>query len=123
MNANEGATTNTPTIACALVGRAFAERKDAIARELFAHADRVEDLPDGYGWRFPAADPWATRALEFILAERQCCPFFAFELALEPHDGAVWLRMRGGPEAKAFVVEELGEIVPPWLRAPATGRP
>lgn len=103
-------------IGCALVGREFAERKDAIARDLFAHADRVEELADGYGWRFPAADPWAARALEFVLAERQCCPFFAFELLLEPHDGALWLRMRGGAGVKAFVVEELGEILPPALR-------
>jgi hypothetical protein len=103
-------------IGCALVGRDFAERKEAIARDLFAHADGVEELADGYGWRFPAAEPWATRALEFVLSERRCCPFFAFELALEPHDGPLWLRMRGGPEAKAFVLEELGALLPPALR-------
>lgn len=117
MTANRIEEMAAPAIGCVLVGRAFAGRKEAIARDLFAHADGVEELADGYGWRFPAAEPWAARALEFILAERQCCPFFGFELAMEPHDGAVWLRMRGGPEAKAFVLEELDSILPAALRS------
>ncbi len=116
MTANPVETTHASAVGCALVGREFAERKQAIARDLFAHADRAEELPDGYGWRFPAAEPWAARALEFVLTERQCCPFFGFDLVLEPHDGAFWLRMRGGPDAKSFVLEELGEILPEGLR-------
>ncbi len=46
--------------------------------------------------------------MEFITAERECCPFFRFELIVEPDDGPVWLRLRGSDEVKAFVFGELG---------------
>ncbi len=89
----------------------MAARKEAIARDLFAHVDRVEELPDGFGFRFPAADPWAAKALEFIDVEKECCPFFTFELAFEPDGGPLWLRLRGSDEIKAFVRTDLKDIV------------
>ena len=110
--------TDEPCLACALLGREFAERKEAIASDLFAHADRVEELPDGFGYRFPTAEPWAARALSFIAEEKRCCPFFTFELIFEPEDGPLWLRLRGSEAIKAFVVAELDGIAP---RAPMDG--
>ncbi len=105
-------TGDEPRVGCALVGREFAERKKAIGRDLFAHADRIEELPDGYGFRFPAGAPWPAKALDFITAEKQCCPFFTFDLVFEPNGGPLWLRLRGSDEVKAFVLAELGGIVP-----------
>ena len=102
--------TDEPCLACNLIGREFAERKEAIGRDLFAHADAVEELADGFGFRFPAAEPWAARALDFIAVERQCCPFFTFELVFEPDDGPLWLRLRGSEAIKAFVASELDGI-------------
>ena len=112
--------TEETCIACNLLGRDFAQRKDAITRDLFAYAEQVEELPDGYGFRFPSADPWAAKALEFVVAEKLCCPFFAFELAFEPNDGPLWLRLRGSAEIKAFVQSELDGIVPSASLASAT---
>ncbi|MGI8644621.1 MAG: hypothetical protein ACR2LS_10985 [Thermomicrobiales bacterium] len=99
-------------VACNLLGREFAERKEAISRELFAHAEFVQELPDGYAFRFAGADPWAAKMLEFINSERQCCPFFTFEISFEPNDGPVWLRLRGSDAVKEFVLLELDGIVP-----------
>lgn len=99
-------------IACKLLGQEFAERKEAISRDLFAHVEQVEELPDGFGYRFPAAEPWAAKILEFIAAEKQCCPFFTFELVFEANDGPLWLRLRGSAEIKAFVRAELDGIAP-----------
>ena len=99
-------------LACTLHGREFAERKDAIAGELFAHASEVKELADGYAYRFEGFDPWAERILAFIAIEKECCPFFTFELALEPYDGPVWLRLRGSAAIKEFVAVELDGIVP-----------
>ena len=104
--------TATSCPACTLVGREFAERKEAISRDLFAYADQVEELPDGFGYRFPAAEPWAAKALEFIAVERRCCPFFTFELVFEPDDGPIWLHLRGSEAIKAFVRSELDGIAP-----------
>jgi hypothetical protein len=112
MNDQENQLIEEACIACNLLGREFAERKEAISRDLFAHADWVEELSDGVGYRFPAAEPWAAKVFEFIAAEKQCCPFFTFEVVFEPNDGPVWLRLRGSEEIKEFVVAELDGLAP-----------
>ena len=99
-------------LACTLLGREFAERKETIARELFAHSTDVKELADGYAYRFEGFDPWAERMLAFIAVEKECCPFFTFELMVEPHNGPVWLRLRGSVEIKEFVKAELDGITP-----------
>jgi len=94
-------------IACKLLGPEFAERKEAITQDLFTHAERVDELPDGFAYQFPASDPWPAKVLEFVAAERQCCPFFTFEMVFEPNEGPLWLRLRGSEEIKAFIQAEL----------------
>lgn len=96
------------TVACRLVGREFMLRKEAIGQELFGHAEQIEELEDGFAFRFPEFDPWANRILDFISVERECCPFFRFELIVEPNEGPVRLTLRGSDEVKAFVLGELG---------------
>ena len=66
---------------------------------------RSLELLDGYGYRFPSDGSQLEPLLEFIAAERRCCPFLTFELAFEPHGGPLWLRMRGSPQVKAFIAE------------------
>jgi hypothetical protein len=107
--------TNTPvaptapaTITCKLIGREFTQRKEAITHELFRHTEEITELDDGFAFRFPAFDPWATRVLAFIAEERQCCPFFQFELVVTPNGGPISLRLRGSAKVKAFVLDELG---------------
>ena len=111
MEPQDETTNDAPCLACKLIGPEFVARKEAITRDLFAHVDRVEELPDGFGFRFSSVTPLATKALEFIEAEKECCPFFTFELVFEPEDGPLWLRLRGSEAIKAFVRAELGEIV------------
>ena len=106
MNENDSTakTGDETCLACTLHGREFAERKDAIARELFANATEVKELADGVAaYRFEGFNSWAQRILAFIAVEKECCPFFTFELALEPNDGPVWLRLRGSAEVKQLV--------------------
>jgi len=89
-------------IACNLTGAELAQRGEEVA-DLFQYVQQVQELPDGYAFRFPGDDTWATQALEFIRAERACCPFFTFELVFEPQQGPIWLRMRGAGDVKEFI--------------------
>lgn len=104
--------TGTAIVACKLIGREFIQRKEDITQELFRHADEISELEDGFAFRFPVFDPWAEKILEFVMEERQCCPFFTFEITVEPDEGPVWLRLRGSEEVKAFVLAELGLDAP-----------
>jgi hypothetical protein len=96
-------------IACLLSERDYAIRGDELASGLFAVVEEIVELPDGYAYRF-ADDGHLSALLEFIAAERHCCPFLTFEIAFEPHAGPLWLRMRGSPRVKAFVAEAFNRV-------------
>lgn len=112
MSTQSVTTDESGAIACRLPGREFAQRKDAITNELFRHATAIEEQPDGFLFRFPGFEPWAGRIVAFVAEERQCCPFFRFDIGIEPNDGAVTLALSGSSEIKAFVLDELGLAEP-----------
>jgi hypothetical protein len=99
-------------IACLLSEREQAKRGELLALALFPDAQAVEELPDGIAFRFPGDDAWTTKVLDFVAAERRCCPFFTFELVFEPHGRALWLRLRGSAEIKDFVRENFPIVAP-----------
>ena len=100
-------------IACSLSAAEQAKRGDDFAH-LFADAEDVAELAEGYALRFPNRDTWITRAEALIVAERKCCPFFGFTLAFEPDGGPVWLHIVGPGAVKAFIREQM---VPAHLQA------
>jgi hypothetical protein len=72
------------------------------AEYLLRHGAReVQELPDGYAFRY-AAEQYA-QVTEFIANERLCCPFFTFMLEVTPAQGPLWLRITGSEEVKAFL--------------------
>jgi hypothetical protein len=105
MSRNDQSTHDAP-IACLLDEREFAVRGEAIKQSLFAAVEQIDELPDGYAYRFPVDDPWPATVLEFIAAERRCCPFFTFEIVFTPHGGPLWLHLRGSAEIKAFIRDQ-----------------
>src|SRR5258708_2837860 len=89
-------------LACNLPPAERAERGDAI-HPLFAAVQQVVELEDGYSFAFPGTAPWAGRLLEFILAERECCPFFTFTLVFAPDHTTICLQLRGSAQIKALI--------------------
>ena len=48
------------------------------------------------------------KLVEWIELERQCCPFFGFEIRWEGKNDLVWLHLTGREGIKEFILEELG---------------
>lgn len=93
-------------IACNLPEPGFAARRKEV-HEVLRRSLRMEELEDGYVFEFDGAPETATRLVDFINAERSCCPFFLFELAFQPGERSIWLRVRGPEGTKEFVREGL----------------
>jgi hypothetical protein len=91
------------TISWLLTEREQAIRAEEAHQNLFPGLLEIEELADGYGNKFPADDEWTSKVMAVVAAERQCCPFFTFEIAFEPHGRGLWLRFRGSEEIKEFV--------------------
>lgn len=100
---SEATPQNTTPIACTLDLTSMADRQQEVRDELFSHQLSTEELPDGYAYRFPGKPEVMQRLAEFVLFERQCCPFFTFELIFEPDHGSATLRLRGPVGTKEFL--------------------
>ena len=74
---------------------------------LHAITERRE-LPDGYSFRVDNEHLTADQLVEWVNLERQCCPFFGFEILWEPENGPVWLRLTGPQGVKDFILDEFG---------------
>ena len=89
-------------LACSLTVAELRVRGDENAT-LFARALETQELADGYRFAFPAEESNVAALVQFVLAERACCPFFTFELTFpSPHEN-VWLAIRGREGVKEIV--------------------
>lgn len=98
-------TTHDAPIACRLTGDAYESRRQTV-EALLAQALESRTLPDGVAFRFPGGLAMESALLDFVRSERECCPFFTFELRWEPYYGPLWLRLTG-PEGTAEFVGSL----------------
>ncbi|HXF64783.1 MAG TPA: hypothetical protein VNK95_24360 [Caldilineaceae bacterium] len=113
MNAQDKA--SQVAFACDLTALTREQRAQhqATTSKLFAAVQAIRELDSGYAFQLPQDAVWLSRAAEFIALERLCCPFFAFDLEVEPHGGPVWLRLTGREGIKAFILAELGPHLAP----------
>ena len=100
--------TDEVPLACTLSGSEQVTRKEEV-NDLFKHVQQVNELADGYAFRFPGSDTRANALMQFITFERGCCPFFTFALVFEPEQGPIWLHLRG-PEGVKAIIEGIGHL-------------
>ena len=91
-------------IACSLVGGEQERRREAVGG-LLNTSRLAGELEDGYRFTFPGDVGWAIRLVEFVVAERSCCPFFRFQLDFQPGGEDILLRVTGPEGTKQFINE------------------
>lgn len=96
-------------IACRLTDEEQGRRREELASKLFSGCKVTNELDDGYEFAFPGEANWAEKLMSFILSERECCPFFIFELIFDPEGGEISLRIRGPEGTKELLGAELVE--------------
>src|SRR5687767_12420322 len=75
---------------------------------VFGAAQEIRELPDGYSFRLANETALLLKVADFLAKERLCCPFFGFELRIEPEGGPVWLSLTGREGIKPFIRAEIG---------------
>lgn len=100
-------TDDNRTLACDLSALDDPERHEKESTLLFESYEDVEELSNGYAFRYPATPEWTQQIATFIQGEQRCCPFFRFELVVDPEQEATWLQLRGDAKVKAFLKENL----------------
>jgi hypothetical protein len=93
---------NTPT-ACSLTSVEFRDREATLLAQFRSAIVETEELQEGYAFRLPGDGRWIGLLAELIVAERECCPFLAFEVAALPNMGPVIVRATGPAGMKEFL--------------------
>lgn len=81
------------------------------ATQIFQAAQSIQELPNGYALQLPNAGEGFMALARFVENERRCCPFFRFELEIEPNRGPLWLRLTGGAGVKELLQSTLRDQV------------
>jgi hypothetical protein len=78
-----------------LLDRALAFRRQMLVGSLFKYVTEVQDIEDGYAFRFKRSELLTRRVADYLLFESQHSPHLTFMFIVEPDDGALWLQVRG----------------------------
>ncbi len=92
---------------CTLSEEQQSERAAAFARLLQSSGARIREHRDGFEFEFVAERAPLPELIEFVQLERQCCPFFGFELKVPADGQAVRFRIRAPVDAKAWLKQWL----------------
>lgn len=98
---------NRIPIACTLPDSDQEKRQLELQDQLASGVEERVEIEDGIALRFPSDAKWIRELAELIVFERACCPFLTLELAAEPDQGPVWLKLRGPEGTKAFLRRSL----------------
>src|SRR5215213_2646544 len=84
-------------LVCNLPGDSQAARSVDVS-EVLASAMSAKSLADGVELSFPNTDDTASSIFNLVLAERNCCPQFQYEIVFEPNHSALQLRVKATGE-------------------------
>ena len=93
---------NTP-IACSLTTVELRDREATLLAQFRSAVIETEELQEGYAFRLSGDGEWIGLIAELMVAERECCPFLAFELVALPNKGPVIVRMTGPAGTREFL--------------------
>lgn len=70
-------------------------RRHMLVSSLFKYVAEIQELEDGYAFKFRRSERLTRRIADYIVFEGQHSPQLTFVLVPEPNDGALWLQVRG----------------------------
>lgn len=85
----------TQPLACTLSPEQLASRRKDLLPGLFAKADKVDDLPNGFRLHFAYRTGLLAELARVIEQERTCCGFLRFQVTVEPNDGPIAFEVTG----------------------------
>jgi hypothetical protein len=90
-------------VACALGTAELGEREATLLAQFSSGVLETQELEDGYAFHLSGDANSVRLVAELMAAERECCPFLAFELATAPRKGPIILRVTGPAGTKEFL--------------------
>lgn len=92
-----------PQIACALDAEALKARREGLLARLVQRASERHELADGIRLCFTADSGILGDIAQVVNAERLCCRFLRFTIAVQPEEGPITLDLTGPPGTREFI--------------------
>ncbi len=77
--------------------------KKQIGEKMATARVEVNELPNGYAFRFRPGGVSLVELADWVESERRCCPFFDMTIETEREAGPVWLKITGREGVKQFI--------------------
>lgn len=100
MPGTESSTDEAIALVCNVPADSRAIRRGDVFTVL-ASALEAKPLSDGVEIAFPNTDEIASSIFALVLAERNCCPQFDYEIVFEPNHAPLQLRVKARPQKVA----------------------
>jgi hypothetical protein len=94
---------NEIPIACTLTNKELQERRKNVLSGLAENLIEVQELENGFSYRFPVKDAVLQDLANVIALERKCCPFLSFKLIVEAQNDFVSLELSGQEGTKEMI--------------------
>ncbi len=95
-------------IVCTLSPEALEARRQTLLDALVRRARARHELAEGFRLEFAAADGVLDEIAAAVDAERRCCRFLQFTIAVAPAGGPITLDLAGPPGTREFLAALLG---------------
>lgn len=97
-------------LVCALVGQEKVNRKEALKKEIFSQMNDIEEIEFGYVFKFSDNERFLLKLIDYIIVEKECCPFFQYDFLIHPYNKGIELKVTGGRAAKLLITTLVHEI-------------
>jgi hypothetical protein len=74
---------------------ALALRREILVTGLFKYVSEIQEIDDGYVFKFRRSELVVRRVSDYLLFEGQHSPQLTFAVVAEPNGSALWLEIRG----------------------------
>jgi hypothetical protein len=90
-------------IACMLTDKELQERRKNYLAKTAQFLIGIQELENGFSYKFPVEDSILEDLITVINLERKCCPFLNFKLVLESQNNEFLLVLTGENGAKEMI--------------------
>jgi hypothetical protein len=97
-------------ILCTLTPGQLSQKRDALLPGLARRAVSVDRIEGGYEMRFDPSSVSLAAIAQVVHAERQCCRFLRFDVAVSPQGGSITMRVTGAHGTREFLDDLLTGI-------------
>jgi hypothetical protein len=91
------------SLACTLIGQVKLERKEELKAEIFSTVKAIEEHETGYIFSFDESEEFLHKLLDYIIVEKECCPFLEYDFTILPYGQGIHLNVSGEGEAKDII--------------------